>query len=284
MRGMDVSSAGRFARDGFTCVRGVLDAAEVACYVQALEALSDGVQRWTEPDGVNRHSEFWPVIFNVKLLAAVRAVLGPAIRYLPHNDLHVGFSSFSWHRDSVTRTFGEGADWDERDEPYRIVRVGIYLQRSADTQFRLGLIPGSHRLNGLSPERQRRVERRTAAAANVLSGFSGVDFLGHDAEWVSPEPGDCVIFDPRILHTGSRFHGRKRSIFLAYGVENRHFHRHWQYYLRLRSDLAYSQVPGALADRLRDAGLLAAEPPVDLAIDRAWIPSPAFVSVARRFK
>src|SRR5262249_40123661 len=279
---MERSIRDRFAGDGFTIVRGLLDPSEVAFYVARLRDLSGKAERWTEPDGVNRHSEFWPLIFNVRLLAAVRAIFGPSARYLPHTDLHVGFSSFSWHRDSVTRRFGDGADWDETAAPYRIARVGIYLQGYDASQFRLGLVTGSHRTGGFDAKQRRRIERRTSAPANVLSGLSGLDFLGSHAEWVAPDRGDCVIFDPRILHTGSRFHGQKYSIFLAYGVENAHFHRHWHYYLRLRTDLGYSEVPPALAERLQAAGLLAQEPPADLAIDRAWMPSPAFVSVARR--
>jgi hypothetical protein len=274
----------QFAEDGFTIVRGLLDASEVAFYIGRLRARAGAAERWTEPDGVNRHSEFWPLIFSQRLLAAVRTILGPSVRYLPHTDLHVGFSSFSWHRDSVTRRPGEGADWDEIEVPYRIARVGIYLQTYDESRFRIGFVKGSHRTGGLAADERRRIERRTSAAANVLSGLSGLDFLGRHAAWVAPDSGDCVIFDPRILHTGSRFHGQKYSIFLAYGIENAHFRNHWHYYLRLRTDLGYSKVPPALADRLQAAGLLSPEPPDDLAIERAWIPSPAFVSVARRFK
>jgi hypothetical protein len=274
----------QFAEDGFTVIRGLIGASETAFYIERLRHLAGSATRWTEPDGVNRHEEFWPLVFNERLLTAMRDVIGTSVRYLPHTDLHVGFSSFSWHRDSVTRRFGDGADWDETSVPYRIARVGIYFQSYVDSQFRLGFVKGSHRTDAFGPEQRRRIERRTSAAANVVSGLSGVDLLGRHAEWVAPDRGDCVIFDPRILHTGSRFHGEKYSIFLAYGLENAHFHNHWHYYLRLRTDLGYSTVPAALADRLQAAGLLAHEPPADLAIERAWIPSPTFVSVAKRFK
>jgi hypothetical protein len=280
---MDRPIRAQFDEDGFAVVRGLLPQAEIDRYVARLRELAGSAEPWTESDGVNRHPEFWPIIFNERLLATLRGIFGP-VRFLPHTDLHVGFSSFSWHRDSVTRTYGEGADWDEAEVPYRIARVGIYLQRFDDNQFRIGFVRGSHRTGGLTPERLRRVQRRTSAAANVLSGLSGVDFLGEEAEWIATAPGDCVVFDPRILHTGSRFHGRKYSIFLAYGIENAHFRNHWHYYLRMRTDLGYSRVPPELADRLRVAGLLADEPPADLTIDSAWIPSPTFVTVAKRFK
>jgi hypothetical protein len=281
---MERSIQARFVEDGFAIVRGVLSPSEVARYVGRLRELAGAAACWTEPDGVSRHAEFWPIIFDERVLSNVRDIFGPAVRYLPHTDLHVGFSSFSWHRDSVARRFGDGADWRESDATYQIARVGIYLQRFDESGFRIGFVKGSHRFTGLTGARRRRVERRTSTAANILAGLSGVDFLGADAEWIAPDAGDCVIFDPRVLHTGSRFRGRKYSIFLAYGVENAHFQNHWHYYLRLRRDLGYSTVSPALADRLQAAGLLAHEPPLDLTLDRAWIPSAAYVSVARRFK
>jgi len=274
----------QFAEDGFVLVRGVLPPSDVAFYIERLKELAGGAAPWTQPDGVNRNPAFWPIIFNDRLLRSVREIFGPDVRYLPHNDLHLGFSSFSWHRDSVNRAFGNGPDWDETREPYRIARVGIYLQRFEDSHFKLGLVTGSHRPDEAADRRQRRVRRRTSAAANVLSGLSGVDFVGADADWVVPHPGDAVVFDPRCLHTGTRFHGQKYSVFVAYGVENSHFHHHWHYYLNLRRDLGYSTVPPALAGQLRSAGLLASEPAVDLTIEGAWIPAPTFTYVARRFK
>jgi len=215
----------------------------------------------------------------------MRDVLGPDVRYLPHNDLHLGFSSFAWHRDSVNRDVGIGPDWDESVDPYRIARVGIYLQRFEESQFKLGLIPESHRPKAaLTPAEQRRIGLRTSKVANVFSGLSGVDLVGGDAEWVGTEPGDAVIFDPRILHTGSKFHGVKYSMFLAYGIENSHFRHHWHYYLHVRTDLGYTGIEDGLATQLEAAGLLATAPPADLAIEGAWVPSPAYTYVARRFK
>src|SRR5262249_28276628 len=154
-------------------------------------------------------------------------IFGNEVRYLPHNDLHVGFSSFSWHRDSVNRAGGRGPDWNETREPYQLARVGIYLQRFDESQFKLGLVKGSHRSSELSSRRLRSVNRRTSPIANVLSGLSKVDLVGDAADWLATDAGDCIIFDPRVLHTGSRFHGDKFSVFIAYGVENVHFRHHW---------------------------------------------------------
>jgi Phytanoyl-CoA dioxygenase (PhyH) len=274
----------QFSEDGFSVVRGLFAESDVAFYIARLKELAGGKDRWTQADGINRHSAFWPVIFNDGLLASVREIFGPAVRYLPHNDLHLGFSSFAWHRDNVSRHTGLGADWDETRDAYQLARVGIYLQAFEESRFKLGFIKGSHRPERAFTGAQRRLNRRTSAAANVLSGLSGVDLVGSHAEWIATEPGDCVIFDPRILHTGSRFHGAKYSMFLAFGVESPHFHNHWHYYLNLRKDLGYSSIDPRLADLLRAADLLADEPPPDLQIKSAWIPSSTYTYVARRFK
>jgi hypothetical protein len=281
---MQKTMRAQFVDDGFVVVRGLLPESEIAFYIERLKALAGDKDRWTQPDGINRNADFWPLIFNERLLSSMREIFGPDVRYLPHNDLHLGFSSFSWHRDSVNRAMGKGPDWDETGEPYRIARVGVYLQRFEDSQFKLGLIKASHRPTRLPSDRRRRLQRRTSALANVVSGLSGVDLLGADAEWVATDPGDCVIFDPRVLHTGSRFHGSKYSVFMAYGVESAHFRNHWHYYLNLRTDLGYARVPPPLADRLRAANLLANEPPADMSIEGAWIPSPTYSYVAKRFK
>lgn len=282
---MSTSISEQFRRDGFIVLRGLVEQQEVAFYIARLQQLAGGKERWTEPDGVNRHPEFWPILFTERLLSSLRDIFGHDVRYLPHNDLHLGFSSFSWHRDSVNRDAGRGPDWDERQEPYQIARVGIYLQRFDESQFKLGVITGSHRHGGVrATEETRRVHRRTSAMAKIFSGLSGIDLIGSDAEWIATEPGDCVIFDPRILHTGSKFHGVKYSIFVAYGVESSHFRNHWHYYVNLRKDLGYSKVDPALADRLRAADLLADEPRPDLIIESAWLPSPTYTYVARQFK
>ena len=104
------------------------------------------------------------------------------------------------------------------------------------------------------------------------------------AEWVSTAPGDCVIFDPRVLHTGSDFEGTKYSFFVAYGIENEHFNRHYSYYRMLRTDLNYKDFAPALEARLKDAGLLPEGTPSDEEIEGAWIPSKAFTMVAKQFK
>src|SRR5262245_48788826 len=88
-----------FRQRGYILAKHILSDDAVRQLVQQLDDLS-GRQRigaWTVPDGVTQASRFWPLIFNEKLLEIVRQLIGPDIRFLQHNDLHVGFSSLNWH-------------------------------------------------------------------------------------------------------------------------------------------------------------------------------------------
>jgi hypothetical protein len=252
-----------FASDGYVVVPQLLAPDEVERYLQRLESRS-GRQRgdgssagrgWTVPDGVTRHPEFWDVLVHERLLAVVRQLLGPDVRFLQHTDLHVGFSSFNWHRDSVSRALGVGPDWDESDAAYLIVRVGLYLQ-SAGGAFKLGLVPGTHRLADPRAVKARRAVERKAGwwshARRLLTG-KVPDVPG--AEWVPAGAGDAVIFDPRVLHTGTPVDGAKYSMFVAFGVPNRHFEAHARYYRFTRPDLGYEAMAPALVQRLQAAGL-----------------------------
>lgn len=260
----------QFARDGYVRIPGLLDDSEVEHYRRLIQEASGLEDRafhpsvskrkiWGLPDGVTARREFWPLIFNPGLLDAVRAVVGDDARYTQHSDLHVNRGVPGWHRDSACRTFGVGPDWDESQEPYRIVRVAIYLQSHRDSSSKLGLIPGSHRRESAL----QRLELRALAARNRLR-----DKLGRPAhsgrlllvkpQWVRTDPGDCLIFDQRVIHSASPITGPKYAIFLSYGGDDEHSRNHRRYYLFQRGDLRYDDYPPELADQLRERGLFLA--------------------------
>lgn len=252
---------------GFVVVRGLLASDEVAHYrallletsgIDPLEHRSTGrgTSGWNVTDGVTKSPDFWDLIFHERLRAAVSDALDGDIRYLQHSDLQVGFSAIAWHRDNVNRTYGEGPDWDESDGPYGLVRVGIYLQEFGQSGFRLGFIPGSHRLDrSLSPSALRRREwgfKLQGGAAYLGPRFQR---FTRSSVWIATEPGDAIVFDPRILHSGSYIRGLKLSMFVGYGIQNRHFADLRNYYLHVRRELGYQPIPDALAVRLQREGL-----------------------------
>lgn len=274
----------KFNRDGYIVVRSLFPDDKIGFYKKQLDALSAGRDhKWTLPDGVCQNRRFWDVIFNERILATVRGLLGDKIKFLQHNDVHVGFSSFHWHRDSVCRAFGKGADWDESLEPYQLVRVGIYLQEKTGG-FRLGLVKGTHRPDRLPETERNFIESKISGLSKVHTLLGGNDPLDGRADWVATEPGDCIIFDPRTIHTGSNFQGMKYSFFVAYGVENCHFRNHYNYYRYLRQDLNYKELHLELVERLRAANLYADELFDEKTIEGAWLPSKTFSLMAKQFK
>lgn len=285
----------QFQKDGFVVIRELLMPEEVNFYVERLSALSGiskedfnskerGVYRdgtrgsYNLPDGVTKTPDFWPLICNERLLATVRELLGLDVRFLQHTDLHVGFSAVSWHRDNVNRKFNVGPDWDEKRVPYKIVRVGLYLQNYEESHFRLGFIPGTHRPSNITP--WRRLSEAKLEWIGALSYISKeLQMWAANATWVETNPGDAIIFDPRTLHSGSYIIGPKYSAFVAYGIENKHFYDHHNYYRHIRSELGYQDIPAALAEQLLAAGLLQENMPAYDHIDGAWKPVPVLKGV-----
>ncbi len=280
-----------FKEKGYVLIKQLLSEAEAQFYIEKLENLSQ-IKRneaaaagakgnlgqrglttsWSTTDGVTKTSDFWPIIFNERLLTVVRELLGQDIRFLQHTDLHVGFSAISWHRDNVSRTFGVGPDWDETKDPYALVRVGIYLQTFQESQFKLGFISGSH-IPVNKPSLSRRFNELKLNWLGVLSYvFTNIQRWVSNAEWIATEPGDCIIFDPRTTHSGSYIKGPKYSIFVAYGRENIHFYHHQNYYRHVRPELHYQDPAPELVKQLKVANLYPEERPVFDKIDGAWVP------------
>ena len=288
---------------GYTIVRELLTKEEVDYYVSRMEALSgitrsgmtrggeewkgsgrgSGGTSWTLPDGIVKSRDFWPVAVNERLVSLVREIVDPDVRFLQHNDIHVGFSAISWHRDSVNREYGVGPDWDESQEPYKLVRCGIYLQTFAESNSRLGFIPGSHTPPTAPVSRGRKFSERRLkwlGAANYLS--PKIQMAISNADWIPTEPGDCVIFDPRTIHSGSYITGPKYSVFTAFGVENKHFFNHYNYYRNVRSELGYGDFDPEFAQLLRDHDLYPELTPSYDHVDGAWVPSSLVKSLYAR--
>ncbi len=285
---------------GFTVLRGLLSQDEANAYIERLDALSGfdreaaraenkgGLSKrglstsWYQPDGVTKQKDFWPLITNERLVETVQAIVDPDVRFLQHTDLHVGFSAISWHRDNINRDYGVGPDWDESEEPYKIVRVGIYLQTYEESSFRLGFIPGTHKYEGPADRRKKWVETQLKVLGALSYVNTSLQLRAPGAEWVTPEPGDCIIFDPRTIHSGSAITGPKYSMFLAYGKENSHFYNHQNYYRNIRKELNYQDIAPELVQNLQDSGLYQSEVPWYDEIEGAWVPLPIMQNLVKQ--
>ena len=114
----------------------------------------------------------------------------------------------------------------------------------------------------------------TAAGANVLETGSNycleamntISFLAEDHEAtagslpsiaIATNPGDCIIFDPRILHSGSYIEALKLSMFVGFGVQSDHFADLQNYYRHVRPELGYGEFSDELIAYLEERGLFA---------------------------
>ncbi|HWA99315.1 MAG TPA: phytanoyl-CoA dioxygenase family protein [Pirellulales bacterium] len=269
-----------FERDGYVFVPGLLAPQEAAKYraeIQKLSGVGDADFRdklFECPDGVSKNRAFWPVIFNQKLLATLRQILGPTVRYTQHSDLHAHRTG-GWHRDCACRNYGQGPDWTPSAHPYHVVRVAIYLQSYAESGSSLGIIPGSHRPQRPLPRFGIRAWSKYLRTMRQLRGNSeedqrrdkdfpwiqtvdhGLPLIGWPAlpVWFRTEPGDAVIFDQRCYHCASDITGPKYAIYLSYSPDDEHASNHLYYYTHVRRDLKYGQLDPELVEQLKQAGL-----------------------------
>ena len=241
---------------GACVVRGVLASAEIDAYKARLAqvsgiAESDYQHRWSLADGVSKRAEFWPLIFQEKLLKAVRSIVDADARFVQCTDLHVHRASLSWHRDSAHRKFGVGPDWSA---DYRVIRVAFYLHSHS-----FGIIPRSH----IHQSELGRIEMRLWQVLTRFNGDPIPQFGIRTSEsigptrpvWITTNPGDCILFDARLLHAAPPVTRPKFAVFLCYGPNNIHSRNHQRYYRTERRELNYEPLASELIASPQRAGL-----------------------------
>jgi hypothetical protein len=260
-----------FDRDGYHLLRPLFSPEEAAAWRERINRIFDlpageagtraiDGKTFTLADGVTINEAFWPIIFNERLLATVRSLIGDDIRYTQHSDLHINLPGGRWHRDSACRDFGVGPDWDEHEEPYRVVRIAIYLSQNADSGSSLVVLPGTHRRESTTLRREYQTwnRMRTILRRQGQNDLVPHWFFSGPRKVIRTQPGDCVIFDQRLLHAGGVVSGPlpKYAIYLSYGLDNRHSRNHRSFFLDRPT---YNPtLPDGLAGQLAASGLLLA--------------------------
>jgi hypothetical protein len=235
-----------FERDGFYLLRPLFNPKDTAEWRDRINTTFDlptghaaapaiAGATHTLADGITTNSEFWPIIFNDRLLSTVRALIGDEIRYTQHSDLHINLPGGRWHRDNACRDFGVGDDWNECAQPYRVVRVAIYLSDFENSGSSLVVLPGTHR-------RETRLGRHEYILWNKARTFMRKHghndklphwFITNPRRVIRTQPGDCVIFDQRLTHAGGVLDGRnpKYAMYLSYGLDNSHSQNHRAFFI-----------------------------------------------------
>lgn len=114
------------------------------------------------------------VLLDRRLLRVVRELLGDQPVYFGDSSLRIGKNGVrGWHRDNVNRRrWRRGADWQD---PYPLLRCGLYLQDQARHSGGLALRPRSNGLGLVRPTLPRLVDARA---------------------------GDLVVWSLRTVHSG----------------------------------------------------------------------------------
>lgn len=290
---MSVDLKRHFEATGYVVLRGLLTTNEAARYRSLISSLSgvrdtDFLTRVFEcPDGVSKNREFWDLIWNQSLLSTLREILGSNVRYTQHSDLHAHRTG-GWHRDCACRKYNVGPDWDETVDPYKVVRVAIYLQSFAESGSSLGVVPGSNRFERQLTDSEwrrwvvhyqkaslwQRVKRKLglwktpALPERCMTMWTDPLCDTESATpsfpvWIKTEPGDVIIFDQRLYHSASTIRGPKYAVYLSYSPENQHAVNHMGYYRHFRKDLGYQDLDPELAELLKAKSLYMAAPPPD---------------------
>jgi hypothetical protein len=200
---------------------------------------------WNCDHAVTLNPKLWGLVAQPSLLIAARQVLSDQnlvyaersqAKIWKHRPMTGG------HRDTIEAKFGSGTEWNEYPEPYGVVNVALYLQERGEG-FEWGAIPGSHRGEHLMGPWEQRLWRRLHWRGRIGSRLGYVNaeagwlplrvksarwpFQPPAREvWISPRPGDCIFFDPRLIHAGGPVPGWKIAVFFSLGTFNQHTRRH----------------------------------------------------------
>lgn len=212
---------GRFDQQGFLVVPDVLDVATVERLIHAVDGLTD---RWRPVyerdrglkshhplnvlDFIGQHDDFLPLIDLPQTFMKVVDILGWHIQlYHSHmivtpplpDDYEPHTARLGWHQDSGRLNL----DIESSPRPRISLKVGFFLTDTKQPdRGNFHVIPGSHLTNALSMPDDDATEHPDAIP--LLVG-----------------PGDAVIFDRRLWHSGGRNFSAVTRKVLFYGYSYR---------------------------------------------------------------
>ena len=240
-----------FREDGYIFIKNLLTDNEVEHYKSLLinHEKTKNNKSWAEADGVAKNSSFWSLIYNDRLLSKLAQLTSNSLKYLQHSDIQVNIDSVGWHRDSSHGLFNVGA----KSEDIGALRVAMYLQSESETKFRMGVIPGTHRNTSFFNVVEKSIWSFYRRITNKLPPL----YFTLRPIWFDIDAGSCLIFDTRILHTGTKPTGPKYSVYLVFGEDNNPLcENHYDYIHEQRKDLGYQRCPPELTKILEEKDLL----------------------------
>ena len=208
---------------GYLVIKNVFNNDEVEKLTSVIEKIHKESNKTVVSD-LQNYEETWKFLTNNKLLEYLKELIGEKIYYL-----HTGIirrenkkdikNSWGWHRDNPCRRFGRGPDWN-KNKPYDVLSVIIYLSDSSITKSGLKVIPYSHK-TALNISNILRIISMRINSIKFLKPFRGLleKFIG---TIIKTQAGDCVVFYSNVLHAAIPSKSLRQNIILQFGTGNEH--------------------------------------------------------------
>ena len=239
-----------FQDKGFIHIPSLLSEEEVKHFTDILMGYKNlGAYKEDEgyviPDGITTQDEFWPLIYNEKIISILKNIFGDNPKYVRHSEVacdsaitgnYEGFRYLTgWHRDhryrgETLKIYGEKV-FDESKYPFKIAKIGIYLNSHEENNSPTVFYPRSHRAEYSCSSFESRLfsifkkiisfPLRSKAYIHIpyVRKYKKISLPVKPIEF-RPQRGDAVIFDVRLLHAGSPRSGPRKILWFDYGIEN----------------------------------------------------------------
>lgn len=255
-------------QNGFTVFRGLIPGEECSRLADRMKSeagVEPGVE-YTRVDATNKFASTRDVLFDPRVLDAVRSAIGAEARFLQVSDLHYLHDTAGWHRDSVhrSRDSSDAPDWS--DGTFAVVKAILYLESD---NAAMGIMCGSH-LSPLEMDRDlvKSIEHRGGQL--VIEPPADPNRSFNDVQKMIPlawkaEAGDLLVFDERMYHAGRRVESgkvtgyrqaAKLTLSLVFGPDNHHSQRLYSYFRYARRELHYKDFAPEYRRALEEHGLI----------------------------
>lgn len=266
-----ISHVEALRKNGFTVFRGLFSPSEcqrLAAAMKAEAGIQSG-QHFTRVDATNHYQSTRQVLFDDRVVDAVRESIGAEGRFLQVSDLHYLHDTAAWHRDSVHRApdASRAPDWAELDgNDFGVVKAILYLESD---NAAMGIMCGSHRSPlEMDYNQVQRIEETGGQIVIDADDDPNVRFSEEDQRtplaWRAL-PGDVLVFDERLYHAGRRVEDGKVSsdrqaakftLSLVFGADNRHSERMYSYFRYARREMHYRDLDEPFRAELAQRGLV----------------------------
>lgn len=266
-----LSHAEALRDNGFTVFRGQFGAAEcgeLAAAMKAEAGIKPG-QHFTKVDSTSYYRSTRDVLFDDRIIGAVRESIGSDGRFLQVSDLHYLHDTAAWHRDSVHRAAdaSHAPDWAELDGgDFGVVKAILYLESD---NAAMGIMAGSHR-SPIEMDYAHVQQIEDAGGQTVIDAEDDPNARFSEEDRRTPLawralPGDVLVFDERLYHAGRRVlngqvntdrQAAKFTLSMVFGADNRHSERMYSYFRFARRELNYRDLDESFRAELAAHGLV----------------------------